>query len=555
MARTDRRRRFAPHMETLEGREVPAVTAQFAAGTGVLTVNGDDLANTITVGRTQDGVLTINGGTVSVAGQTPRIGTVTRIQVFGLGGDDKIALDEINGPLPGASLVGGLGSDTLLGGVGRDQIFGDAGDDTVDAGRGDDRVFLGAGNDQFNWDPGEGSDVVDGDAGFDVMAFNGSGADETFKLGAVKTRLRLTRDVGAISMSVGTVERVTVAAVGGADTITLNDLAGTGVQDVRAELEAVKGGGAADDKTDRVILNGTAQDDFVDTLATGGNLFVLGLPTFVTVAHAAAADELAVNTLGGNDRVSASGVAEGVIRFTADGGAGNDNLSGTNGPDTLVGGAGNDFADGQRGNDVVLMGDGADIFSWSADDGSDVIEGGAGADAMTVSGSAANEVVTMSAIGARFRLTRDVDAAALDANDVESASFFSFGGADRVVLNDLGGTDVKRVDLSLFDFGVPGGNADTVVVNGTNGADTVRAASANGTVTVTGLAAEVRITGTEAAGDRLEVNSLGGADTIDSTGLEAAEMRFLGNGGAGDDVLLGGAGDDVFAGGEDVVSG
>jgi hypothetical protein len=59
------------------------------------------------------------------------------------------------------------------------------------------------------------------------------------------------------------IERVDVEALGGADTLTLNDLTGTAVQELRLDLEAVKGGGAADDKIDRVILNGTDAADFV----------------------------------------------------------------------------------------------------------------------------------------------------------------------------------------------------------------------------------------------------------------------------------------------------
>ena len=85
------------------------------------------------------------------------------------------------------------------------------------------------------------------------------------------------------------VERVDVEALGGADTVILNDLTGTAVQELRIDLEAVKGGGAADDKVDQVILNGTAKDDLVSVLGQPGNLFVLGLPTFVTIQRAAAA--------------------------------------------------------------------------------------------------------------------------------------------------------------------------------------------------------------------------------------------------------------------------
>ena len=91
------------------------------------------------------------------------------------------------------------------------------------------------------------------------MLFNGSGADEVFEASANGPRLRFTRDVGNIVMDTDGVERVDVEALGGADTVTLNDLTGTAVQELRIDLEAVKGGGAADDKIDRVILNGTGR--------------------------------------------------------------------------------------------------------------------------------------------------------------------------------------------------------------------------------------------------------------------------------------------------------
>jgi Ca2+-binding RTX toxin-like protein len=576
-------------VEALEGREVPAVSAVFNPGFGTLTVFGDSADNEIVISRDAIGVISVNGDVPlagGIPGGFPTVFNTKSISVFGLSGNDTIRMDEANGPLPGAQLFGGSGNDTLTGGSGPDalhgqdgndalggtagddfllgqsgadvisggdgvdQLFGGAGDDTADGDRGDDVAILGDGNDLFVWDPGDGSDRVEGESGFDTMLFNGSGADEAFEVSANGSRLRFTRDVGNIVMDTDGVERVDLDALGGADAVTLNDLTGTAVQELRIDLEAVKGGGAADDKVDHVILNGTDTGDIVSVLGQPGNLFVLGLPTFVTVQRAAAADRLTVNTLGGNDRVEAGSIAAGALTFTADGGAGGDVLFGTNGTDVLVGGAGNDFVDGQRGNDVALLGDGDDIFVAETGDGSDVIEGGAGFDGMRVSGSSAGETATMSASGERLLFASDVGNVNLDANDIEFASFLSFGGADTVVVNDLTGTDASLVDISLFDFGVPGGNSDVVVVNGTALDDAITAASSKGAVTVSGLTAEVRITGTDAAGDRLEVNGRGGDDAIDATGLEPAEMRFLADGGDGNDVLLGGDGDDVLLGGD-----
>jgi Ca2+-binding RTX toxin-like protein len=580
---------FLPAIQPLEGRKVPAVTAVFNPGLGILSVFGDSSNNTIEISRDAIGVISVNGQVPlagGLPGGFPSVFNTRTISMFGLDGNDTIRLNEANGPLPAAQMFGGSGNDILVGGSGQDalhgqdgndqlsggagedfllgqsgndvilggndadRMFGGSGDDIVDGDRGNDVASLGDGNDLFIWDPGDGSDTVEGEAGFDTMLFNGSGADEAFEASANGPRLRFTRNVGNIVMDTGGLERVDVEALGGADTVILNDLTGTDVQELRIDLEAVKNGGAADNKTDRVILNGTEDDDFVSVLAFSDQIAVLG-PTFVTIQRAAAADELVINALGGDDRVEAGGVPVGAITFTVDGGAGDDDLIGTDGADVILGGDGSDFVDGQRGDDVVALGAGElDLFTWRPGDGSDRIDGGDGRDALTVSGSSAGEVVSLSAVGERFRVTRDVDDVALDTSGLESFSFFSFGGSDRVVVNDLAGTGVDLVDLSLFDFGVPGGNNDVVVVNGTAGDDSIAAESAGGVVAVTGLAARVRITGTDPAGDRLEVNGLGGGDAIDSTGLEPAEMRFLADGGSGDDVLLGGDGDDVLLGGD-----
>ena len=72
-----------------------------------------------------------------------------------------------------------------------------------------------------------------------------------------------------------------------------------------------------------------------------------------------------------------------------------------------------------------------------------------------------------------------------------------------------------------------------------------------------GLAAQVNITGAEAANDRLTINTLGGDDVVDASGLSAGAIPLTANGGDGDDVLIGGAGNDTLNGGagDDVLIG
>ena len=69
---------------------------------------------------------------------------------------------------------GGAGNDTVVGSQGADVLFGGDGNDTVTGGRDSDVAFLGAGNDRFNWNPGDGSDTVEGQDGTDTLAFSGA---------------------------------------------------------------------------------------------------------------------------------------------------------------------------------------------------------------------------------------------------------------------------------------------------------------------------------------------------------------------------------------------
>ena len=79
--------------------------------------------------------------------------------------------------------------------------------------------------------------------------------------------------------------------------------------------------------------------------------------------------------------VMASGVALAVTKF---GGPGNDTLTGTNGPDTLVGGPGNDDLEGLRGPDRIFGGPGDDLlFDGENNRGArDILVGGSGNDTL-----------------------------------------------------------------------------------------------------------------------------------------------------------------------------
>src|SRR5262245_32742690 len=126
---TRRPARFIPALYSLEARDVPAITATFLPGAGILTIFGDSLDNTITVSRNAAGAILVNGGAVTIKGGTPTVANTALIQAFGQGGNDNIQLDEAVGALPSAHIFGGFGNDTITGGSGGDMLFGQNGND------------------------------------------------------------------------------------------------------------------------------------------------------------------------------------------------------------------------------------------------------------------------------------------------------------------------------------------------------------------------------------------------------------------------------------------
>ena len=198
-----------------------------------------------------------------------------------------------------------------------------------------------------------------------------------------------------------------------------------------------------------------------------------------------------------------------------------------------MGSQGDDLINGGRGNDNVLLGAGDDTFVWNPGDGSDTVEGQDGNDTMVFNGAAAAEQVTLTANGNRLTFFRNPGNITMDTHGVENVDFNALGGADQVTVNDLTGTDVTSVDVDLANAlgGTTGdGQADRIIVNGTNGNDTINVAGDAGGVKASGLAATVEVLHSESANDRLEINTLAGSDKVDSSGLAAGTIQLLVNG-------------------------
>ncbi len=490
------------------------------------------------------------GSKVSVTGLSAVVnvdhaeGALDMLVINAGNGDDTINALGLPAGIVGLTVDAGAGNDTVVGSQGADKIIGGDGNDTVTGGRGDDTALLGAGNDTFIWNPGDGSDVVEGQAGTDTLLFNGANIAERIDISANGGRARFTRDVAAITMDMDDVENVQFNALGGADTITVNDLTGTDLKQVNLDLSATPGSGQGDGAADTVNVSGTSGADSITVASSGASVVVNGLTAKVAIAGAEAAnDTLVVNGGLGDDVINASGLTAGRIQLTVNGGAGND---------TITGSAGNDFVNGGQGNDVAFLGAGNDTFAWNPGDGNDIVEGQAGSDTLLFAGANIAERMDISANGGRVMFTRDVAGISLDLNDVETIEVQARGGADVITVGDLAGTDVGKVKI---DLGGADGAADTIVLNATGGDDVITVANNNGVITVGGLGEEVTITGFE-AGDRLVINGLGGDDVITASG-ESLGMLLTANGGDGDDVLLGSLGDDTLAGGagDDVLIG
>jgi Ca2+-binding RTX toxin-like protein len=141
----------------------------------------------------------------------------------------------------------------------------------------------------------------------------------------------------------------------------------------------------------------------------------------------------------------------------------------------------------------------------------------------------------------------------MDLNDIERIDLNALGNTDSIIVNDLTGTDVVEMNINLAGTigGTAGdGQADTVLVNATNGNDVINVFGAGTSVAVVGLSAQVNVTNAEGANDSLIINGLSGDDVIIATTLPADVMKLTIDGGTGTDAILGSQGADMILGGD-----
>ena len=422
-------------VDDLAGTELQTITAT----AGSVVVNASQFDDTIDISDT---------AVAGLAAPLTLSGTKA-LRVNALAGFDRVAS---TATALAVTADGGPDDDTLVGGPAAETLLGGDGIDAVDGNGGDDRAFLGAGDDRFTWDAGDGSDVVDGEDGVDTLAFNGSGAAESFAASANGTRVRFTRDVGSIAMDLGGVERIDAAGVGGGDALTVGDASGT-------ELTAVRFATGTDGAGDSVVADGSGGGDAVTITGAAGLTHVAGLPNGLMLAVSGAqapTDRLTVTGRDGDDTIDASMLPADAVRLTLDSGAGADTVRSGSGPD------------------VALLGPGDDRFVWEAGDDSDVVDGQDGADVVDFSGSGAAEIFEVEQTGSRIHFTRDIGSVTLDLGGVELLDAALGAGDDEFDAFGLPADAIAlRADGQDGNDRLRGGDGDDILLGG-DGDDVLR---------------------------------------------------------------------------------
>ena len=277
-------------------------------GPGIDFISGDNGADDIDGG---DGNDTIQGGNGNDV-------------IHGGAGNDLL-----DGQDNDDTIYGDAGADTIRGGAGVDQLNGGLGADDIKGGAGDDFIW---GADSANPDgyPGDGADILAGDAGNDTIY--GGQDNDTLRGGLGDDRLR-----------------------GGDGDDTLYGYGGTDPNYAGSDKDDLQGGAGDDkiygEKDDDTIIGGTGNDTI-----EGGD---------------------GVDTISGNAGTD-----------TISGGAGDDIISGGDDPDALHGDAGNDTIHGDGGDDLVDGGSGADTLYGEG--GNDRLVGGPGIDSFDGGAGTAN---------------------------------------------------------------------------------------------------------------------------------------------------------------------
>ena len=585
--------------------------------------------------------------------------------------------DTLTGGTAADSMVGGAGNDSITGAAGNDSISGDAGDDTINAGDGVDSITAGAGNDTIavttvgDFINLASAEVVIGGDGNDNLSFDSAVAttiaatdlagisgietitiDGTAQAGSVTltdavytangattlaivdgdlTQGTLTVDASALTSA----NSITVTAntatmsdslVGGAGNDTFTFAGATGLE----AGDTVNGGsGTADtisvDASAAATLVMTAVTNIENITLTGNGTGTITIDVIdANITTAVAATTTVAATAVGSMTFDASSLTNGTGLVDYDGSLVTtttkvQNLTGSEGADTLVGGSGNDIISGGSLGDTITGGIGIDSLTGGTGDDQfnigasaqfvglttvETVSGGTGSDTILVSTGAANiaiaasdllgisSIETISILNATgqtasitlsdavftangattLAITSNVASAAgitVDASALTSTNSVQLSGTQIASLNDTltGGAGNDTFTFTMLAAGIEDELSATDVVTGGAGTDTLVIATgttALDAVTLTNVATIEKITVTGTTGG-VGLITLADANfaaitgaTISATSLTTGAL--LVTAAAEDDStfsITGGAGADSIIGGQlaDTISG
>jgi Ca2+-binding RTX toxin-like protein len=375
----------------------------------------------------------------------------------------------------------------------------------INAGDGNDAITVLAKNTEI------GDVTLNGEGGDDVL----TGADSPDVLNGGEGNDRLTGAKGPDTMKGGN----------GNDTLVWNNGDNT---------DTIDGEGG----NDATEVNGSniSGDAFRLDPDDGPNQVKFQRTNLVAFTLHATTERFVVNGLGGNDTLTSSDGVGARTLLTADGGAGNDSLNGTDGSDLLQGGEGNDAIDGgggndrivgDRGADTMIGGTGDDTLVWNNGDGSDKIDGNDGRDDVEVNGAVADgDAFTVQPNGGRIKFDRtNLVPFTLDIGTAETMHANGNGGNDTIVIGDVGAFAVTASGGAGDDTLTGGPSADTLLggsgndaITGGGGLDIVQGDDGNDTVNVRDGGADLARGGDgsdSVVSDAANVDLIDGFETID----------------------------------------
>lgn len=497
----------------------------------ILWMQGSDFADTIIASGMSDNDAPIYG----MGGDDHLVAGYYTGQIHGGDGNDTI---DTAGAAYGYPVFGEAGNDTITGLNATDIAYGGAGNDTI---VGSGTFYGGAGNDTITLTQDNYSTRVYGEEGADRIVGNtsddrliggvgadrlegGEGADLLFAGGAIEGEYGWVLSLGDHGFGLTLDNRADRdRLIGG----TGNDFLSIGYGD-HAD------GGSGDANSLVLSLAGATAGVTLDTAAiVGGAAFVLGGGTIRNIQRV----EAVVGSAFDDTIVLA---AQAGTAAAADGGAGNDTLTGApsagtelrggEGDDRLTGGAGSDRLEGGSGIDTIFGGGGADkiMVRDPADlTAGDYVNGGSGDDRLVLASAGAFDLSGMSLVS--------IEAVAHDGGGTLSLRAAQLDALQSVAASEIVLT--TRANLLLagatVDFAILRLAAAPNVLDMTGMTRTFYSAP-----TVYGNTGADTVTGT--AGDDY-IEGLAGNDVLSGAG--GNDQLYAGT---GVDTLLGGAGDDTL---------